>query len=77
MVRKNCVEQRASMGQDTTEAILVMKAKPGNCLDPARQLSSATLKNLKSAYANSLKRQEVTRQEDEKKKHAESDCVTV
>ena len=49
-VRKNATDQRASMNQNTMEAILVVKAKPGNFLDDSRQHSNSDLQKLKSAY---------------------------
>ena len=55
-VRKNATDQRASMNQDTMEAILVVKAKPGNFLDDSRQHSNSDLQKLKSAYYLSLKK---------------------
>lgn len=50
MLRKNVTEQRASLHQDTTEALMVVKAIPGSCLDSERQLSCETLGMLKSAH---------------------------
>ena len=55
MVRKTCTDGRSAMLQDTTEALLVMKGKPGSCLDSDRQLSEEHLASLKSAYYNGLK----------------------
>ena len=55
-VGKNSTDQRASMLQDTVEALLVVKAKPGHCLDASRQHSESTLDRLKSAYSISLKK---------------------
>ena len=39
MVRKTCTEGRSSMLQDTTEALLVLKTKPGSFLDEGREFS--------------------------------------
>ena len=38
-MRKTCTEGRSSMLQDTTEALLVLKTKPGNFLDEGREFS--------------------------------------
>ena len=54
-VRKNRTEQRASLGDDTLEALLVIKAQPGTALEEAAALSDNTLKDLKSCYYRSLK----------------------
>ena len=42
MVRKTCTEGRSSMLQDTTEALLVLKTKPG-FLDEGREFSDTDL----------------------------------
>ena len=55
-IRKNLTDQRASMLQDTVEALLVVKAKLGYFLDASGQHSESTLDKLKSAYSNSLKK---------------------
>ena len=44
------------MLQDTVEALLVVKAKPGHFLEASRQHSESTLDKLKSAYSTSLKK---------------------
>lgn len=54
VVRKNRTDQRASLGDQTLEALLVNKSKPGNPCDNARKHSNATLDRLKSAYYNHL-----------------------
>ena len=55
MVRKTCTEGRSSMLQDTTEALLVLKTKPG-FLDEGREFSDTDLASLKSAYYKTLKK---------------------
>jgi hypothetical protein len=53
-VRKNRTEQRAALGDDTLEALLVLKSKPGSALDEDRRLDEPALKKIKSAYTASL-----------------------
>eukprot|EP00745_Piridium_sociabile_P017086 TRINITY_DN2568_c0_g1_i14.p1 TRINITY_DN2568_c0_g1~~TRINITY_DN2568_c0_g1_i14.p1 ORF type:complete len:672 (-),score=163.69 TRINITY_DN2568_c0_g1_i14:435-2351(-) len=55
VVRKNSTEQRPSLGQDTLEALLVIKSKSGHYTDDDRQYTKAQLGQLKSAYHLSLK----------------------
>jgi hypothetical protein len=52
-VRKNRTEQRASISDDTLEALLVLKAKSGS----RTKFDEKTLKELKSAYTVSLQQQ--------------------
>ena len=49
-VRKNRTDQRASLADDTLEAMLVLKSQPGHPIDSARQHSEARLGELKHAY---------------------------
>ena len=56
-VRKNRTEQRASMGDDLLESLLLLKSQPGHPFDSNRQLSKGTLNKLKSAYYESNKGQ--------------------
>lgn len=53
-VRKNRTEQRASMADDTLEALLLLKSKPGHPFDTQRQHPTEKLKRWKSAYYKSL-----------------------
>ena len=54
-IHKTCTEGQSTMLQETTEASLVMKGKPGSYLDFDRQLSEENLAYLKSVYCNALK----------------------
>ena len=51
-VRKNKTDTRSSMGDDTLEALMVVKSSRVSCLD--REYTSQTLRNLKGAYHRSL-----------------------
>ena len=53
-VRKNRTDHRASLADDTLEALLLLKSKPGHPFDCSRQHSSEKLKKFKSAYYQSL-----------------------
>jgi hypothetical protein len=52
-VRKNKTDQRASMGIETLDALMVVKS---HGLDPCREHTPETLRALKSAYYLSLKK---------------------
>ena len=56
VVRKNATDQRASLSQDTIEALLVLKSKPGHFLDDSNEISDEQLSQLKSCYNKSLKK---------------------
>ena len=49
-VRKNRTDQRASLSDDTLEALLILKSQPGHPTDGARQHSHDQLAALKGAY---------------------------
>ena len=51
-VRKNKTDTRSSMGDDTLEALMVVKSSRVSCVD--REYTSQTLRNLKGAYHRSL-----------------------
>lgn len=53
-VRKNKTDQRASLGAETMDALMVLKSQPGT-FDPEKQYSLDTLRKIKSSYYNSLK----------------------
>ena len=55
-VRKNKTDQRASLGSDTLDALLVVKSTPGDA--HTRNYASGKLQNLKSSYYRSLKHQD-------------------
>ena len=57
VVRKNSTDQRGRLNEDTMEALLVVKPKVGHYLDDSRQFSHTQLKQLKSSYYLSLKKQ--------------------
>lgn len=54
VVRKNRTDQRASLGDGTLEALLVIKFQPGHPCDMNRKHDNETLDRLKSAYYNHL-----------------------
>ena len=54
-VRKNKTDVRNSLGDDTLEALLVVKSNRVSCID--REYSSQTLRDLKSAYHRSLSKE--------------------
>ena len=56
-MRKNKTDQRASLGNCTLEALLVLNG-PGTALDEGRVLSGETLDGLKGAYYRCLKGQQ-------------------
>ena len=51
-VRKNRTDQRASLGEEVLEALMVVKHQPGGCLD--MQLKKEDLQALKRCYVESL-----------------------
>lgn len=55
VVRKNTSDQRVSIPEDTMEALLVVKSRPGRYPDESRKYSNDQLDKLKSAYCNSSK----------------------
>jgi len=54
VVRKNRTDQRASLGNTTIEALLVIKSRPGHPCDVSRKHSNETLDRLKSSYYKQL-----------------------
>lgn len=54
VVRKNRTDQRASLGDTTLEALLVIKSRPGHPCDVSRKHSNETLDRLKSSYYKQL-----------------------
>ena len=53
-VRKNRTDQRASLSDDTLEAMLVLKSQPGHATDDARQHSTARLEVLRGDKHDSV-----------------------
>ena len=53
-VRKNRTDQRASLGEDTMEALMVVKSQPGGSLN--RHLTKEDLIAIKKCYADSLRK---------------------
>ena len=54
-VRKNRTDQRASLGNDTLETLLVLKTQPGHPFDTSHQHSAAEHRKLKSIYCGANK----------------------